>query len=290
MMPLTAETIVDIEAPHDVQVSPDGALAAFVVAPTGQREEHPSSAIWIAPADGAFPARRLTAGVAEDCSPRWAPGGDALYFLSDRAKRGVAQIYRIALAGGEAEALSDWQPGVKALAPLADGAALAFLAGDVETAEEKAHKEERDDAQVYGERWPRHRLRLLDLASREVTTIDALGDLHIAEIAPAPAGGHIAVVAWPTPELDYRMRDAELHMVDASSRAARRVCALPNGGSHLTWGEARRDLHFLALKGRDGRGGAAVFAVAAAGGAPRQVMADLPACPMELAARRDGVT
>ena len=80
---------------------------AFAVAPVGQRGDYPASAVWLAPADGSAPARRLTAGTAADRSPRWSPDGEHLYFLSDRAARGTAQLHRLPLAGGKAEALTD---------------------------------------------------------------------------------------------------------------------------------------------------------------------------------------
>src|SRR4051794_32552675 len=111
MTKLTADCIVDRLMVKDVQISPDGTGVAFVVAAIGQVDEHPASAIWFAPTDGSAEARTLTAGTAHDRGARWSPAGDVLYFLSDRAERGVSQIYRIGLHGGEAEVLTEWEPG-----------------------------------------------------------------------------------------------------------------------------------------------------------------------------------
>ena len=57
---------------------------------------------------------------------------------------------------------------------------IALLAQDAPTDEDERRERERDDAQVWGERWPNHRLRLLDLATRAIRTVDALGDGHVA--------------------------------------------------------------------------------------------------------------
>src|SRR4051812_19000385 len=108
MTKLTAASIVDSLVVKDVQISPDGTVVAFVVAAIGQADEHPASAIWVAPTDGPTEAKKLTTGSAHDRGPRWSANGDALYFLSDRAERGVSQIFRIALHGGEAEILTEW--------------------------------------------------------------------------------------------------------------------------------------------------------------------------------------
>ena len=235
MIELSEETIVDSLVADDVQASPDGSQVAFVVAPIGQPGEHPASAIWVARTDGTSVATKLTAGVAQDRGPRWAPAGDELFFLSDRVTRGTFQIYRIALAGGEAEVLTDWDPGVAEIVPLASAEMVTFLAVDPETSEDKRRKEERDDADVYGERWPMQRLRLLDLDSRAVTTVEALETLHIAEAVPSSDGGRLAVIAWPTPELDNSLRQAEILVVDVAAKSANRVCGLPSGGSQLAW-------------------------------------------------------
>jgi Tol biopolymer transport system component len=111
---LSAEMVVDLLVVSDPRVSPDGEFVAFVVVPMGRRGEHPEAAVWLAPTDSSAPARKLTAGTANDRAPRWSPDGCWLYFLSDRAERGKAQLYRLpAREGSEAEALTAWKPGVE---------------------------------------------------------------------------------------------------------------------------------------------------------------------------------
>ena len=68
-----------------------------------------------------------------------------VYFLSDRAQRGTAQLYSISPDGGEATALTDWEHGVAGYLPLRDGR-IALLAINAETEDQKARKERRDDA------------------------------------------------------------------------------------------------------------------------------------------------
>ena len=104
---LTAELVVDSAVPRQPVISPDGRWVAYVVATVGRREERRLSALWLAPANGSSPSRKLTAGTAADSGPCWAPDSVSLFFLSDRT--GSAQVHRIRLDGGEAEALTDWE-------------------------------------------------------------------------------------------------------------------------------------------------------------------------------------
>ncbi|MDP9370199.1 MAG: S9 family peptidase [Chloroflexota bacterium] len=281
MTKLTAEMVVDGLVPRDVRMNPDGRVVAFVVAPVGQRDEHPASAIWLAPTDGATAAHRLTLGTTEDRAPRWSPDGTWLVFLSDRRERGKAQLHQLPLAGGEAEALTDWPSGIAEAVPLPDGRTVALLAVDPRSEEEERRERERDDAEVFGERWPCHRLRLLDLATREVRTVEALGNRHVAEVAPSPDGTRLAVLTWPTPELEASLRHVELHMVDAMEGEVHFVCPLPTGGSGLAWVRDDR-LSYLAHLAPDWRGGSAVFAVDLPDRSPHPVAVDLAGCPIDL--------
>lgn len=288
MSELTAETIVDASYPEDIRISPDGGRVAYTVETVSRREEHQASAIWVARTDGVTPPIRLTAGVANDCSPRWSPAGDAIYFLSDRVKREKHQLYRIALDGGEAEALTDWEPGVAAPAPLADGKSVAFLAVDPDSEEKKKCKKERDDAEVYGQEWPLQRLRILDLASREVTTIEALGGRHVVDVAPAPVDARLAVVVADTPELDMVLSKPEIFVVNLADGSASSVSHPAADVWRLAWGPGGKELLYIGFIEPGMRGAPVVFAVDTAGGEPRRISPEIEACPDDIAAGRDG--
>jgi dipeptidyl aminopeptidase/acylaminoacyl peptidase len=283
MTQLTAELLVDRLEPSDLQVSPDGRLVAFVVAPVGRAGEHKESAIWVVPVDGSEPARTLTAGTAQDHKPRWAPDSRSLYFLSDRAERKQAQVHRLPIDGGEALPLTSGKPGIETFAPLPDGRTVALLSSDRPSEEHERREKERDDPQVFGEQWRPHRLRLLDVDSRAVTTLLATGDLHVANLAPSPDGSLIAVVLWETPDYDHIARPCTLAVVDPVADRLRARWTIPAGEVDLAWSSAGGELVVLGPSGSGGQVGNGLFLVGLEDGEPRPLPLDRPSCPLWLA-------
>src|ERR1700722_2003665 len=187
---LTAELVVDGLVPSQPVISPDGRWVAYVVAPAGHAGERPVSALWVAAADGSAPPWQLTSGPAADSDPRWSPDSGSVFFLSDRA--GSRQLYRVRVGGGEAEILTDWRGGIAAAWPLADARLVAVVAADEPTEEDERRRAERDDAFVWGQQLRCDRLRVLDLATGELRTVDVLGDRNVVELAARPDGGPLA--------------------------------------------------------------------------------------------------
>jgi dipeptidyl aminopeptidase/acylaminoacyl peptidase len=286
---LTAEMITDALIPAEPQLSPDGHFVAYTVAPLGRRDEHRRSAIWLAAADGASAPRRLTAGTAQDRLPKWSLDSDHLYFLSDRAERGKPQLHHLPLGGGEAEALTAWKGKLEDYAPLPGCRQVALLATDPPTEEEERRERERDDADVYGERWPRARLRLLDLATREIGTVAGLDEQHVALISPSLAGDQLALVTWPTPELDDHANPGTLWVVTLDGATLRRVGDAPAGTRQLAWTADGRGLVALASAIPGGVSGTALFAIALSDGAARRLTDDLPGCPSGLVGTSSGL-
>jgi hypothetical protein len=145
------------------------------------------SALWVAAADGSSPPWKLTAGTAADSDPRWAPDSASVFFLSDRT--GSRQLYRVRVrvrvrvGGGEAEVLTDWRGEISDAWPLVDARLVAVVATDEPTEEGERRRAERDDAFVWGQQLRRGRLRVLDLATGELSTVDDLGNRHVVELA-----------------------------------------------------------------------------------------------------------
>jgi dipeptidyl aminopeptidase/acylaminoacyl peptidase len=103
-------------------VSPDGEWVAFVLRETDLEADRGRTDLWRVRLDGTG-LERLTTDEAADGSPRWAPDGGSLYFLSSRS--GSSQVWRLPLGGGEAARVTDLplDVGVYSISP--DGSRLA---------------------------------------------------------------------------------------------------------------------------------------------------------------------
>ena len=286
--PLTAELVVDGRVPRALALSPDGEWVAYVVAPIGRAGDHPVGELWVAATDGTGSPRRLTSGEAHDSAPRWAADSQVVYFLSDRAERGTAQVHRVGMADGVVAAVTFRSGGVSDHLPLADPDQVVVIAADEPSAEDERRARERDDARAWGERVRPDRLRLLDVRSREVRTPDAFGDRHVVEVAQRPDDGMLAVLTWSTPDLDPGLVESALHLLDPDSGTTRDLGAAAADASSLTWWSADDGWHlaYLAKTPPALVGGHAVLDVAVPVSGPvgehRNLTAGMTGCPGEL--------
>jgi len=285
---LSAETVVDGAVPSQPVISPDGRWVAYVVAPVGRREERRLCALWVAAVDGGSPPWKLTAGTAADFRPRWAPDSASVFFLSDRA--GSRQLHRIRLGGGEAEALTDWRGEVSDARPLADDRLVAVVATDEPTGEDERRRAERDDAFVWGRQLRPARLRLLDLATGELRTVDGLGDRHVVEVAARPDGHALAVISWVSPEIEPGVITNELHVVDPETGAVDDLGQIRTEAGWPAWWQDGGSWHLAYMAMPELYSSSAVYDVAVPADAAghRDLTEGMAVCPTSLVQVTDG--
>lgn len=185
---------------QDVQISPDGALVAFVISLDHKdKGALPESSIWLAPTDGSWAARPFTAGPGADWQPRWGPDGQALAFLSDRAQDGVLQVYIIPAHGGEARRLTESKGSVSDLCWSPDGSHIAYVAVDGATEEDERRQRDKDDAIIVDRDYKYARLWVTSVEDGEARALTP-AEYHVRELAWFANGW--AVVTSPTPKED----------------------------------------------------------------------------------------
>ncbi|MGW4056709.1 S9 family peptidase [Amycolatopsis sp. NPDC004747] len=286
---LTAEAVVDRQVPKTPRVSPDGRWVVFVEAPVGRAGEHPESGLWIAPADGSAPPRELAAAPAEDREPRWSADSAWVYFLSDRAERGTAQLHRVGPEGGAPERLTDRRAGVGDHRPLPGGGAVVLVAPEEEATADPRVRVVRPgaaEAPVWDTAAPPGRLWLLDTSTRAVRPLADFGRRHVVEAAVRPDGHTLAVLTWSVADREPGLFDPRLHLVDPVTGARQELGAPALEAGSLTWwrDDAGWHLAYLGLTPPGLIGGTAVFDAAG----HRNRTAGLSGCPIELAGAGDG--
>jgi dipeptidyl aminopeptidase/acylaminoacyl peptidase len=121
--PFTIHDMLAMDRISDPQASPDGKRVVFVVSVTDLEANKRRSDLWLVGADGNG-LRRLTSHEAGDSSPRWAPDGGSVLFLSSRS--GSSQVWRIPVDGGEAEQVTKQPLDVNAFLLSPDGKTLVI--------------------------------------------------------------------------------------------------------------------------------------------------------------------
>ncbi|WP_409465825.1 prolyl oligopeptidase family serine peptidase [Amycolatopsis sp. GA6-003] len=284
MSGLTAELVVDGRAPQTPALAPNGHLLCYVLSPLSRTGARFDTELWLVDTDDPATARRATADTATESRPRWSADSSTLFFLSDRADRGTAQVHRLVLADGAAAALTAWRSGIVDYLPLADPILIALLACDEPTDQDARRARDRNDAIVVGEREPRARLRLLDLRTGLVTTPEVFGDRHVVELRQRPDGGPLAVLTQASSDNDYGPRTGQLHLFDPTTGATADLGAVGADACSLAWwpGEDGWHLGFLALTPPVLQGGTAVFDLAVDSLVLRNRTSGFPKCPTGL--------
>ncbi|MET8849041.1 prolyl oligopeptidase family serine peptidase [Amycolatopsis sp. NPDC004625] len=297
---LTAEFVVDQQVPGTSRVSPDGRWVVFVSAPVGREGPHPASALWLAPADGGELPREAAPGPAEDRDPRWSADSAWVYFLSDRAERGTAQLYRVRRTGGDPERLTQWRAGVQAyvLLPDSDEVVVIAPAEDDGVADPRVRVVRRGP-QAAEPGWPTPtagavwdtaarpgRLWRLDLRTCSIRPLADFGERHVVEAAVRPDGHTLAVLTWSVADREPGLFDARLHLVDPATGVRQELGAPALDADSLTWwrdGTGWR-LAYLGYTPPGLIAGDAIFDAAG----HRNLTAGRPDCPTELARAGDG--
>src|SRR5262245_32502221 len=199
--PITPEQTLDRRAIGErgegLAFSPDGARLVFTVAEPAKGTMRPRAIWMLDAASGAL--RQLTFSGRNDSSPRWAPDGGSIAFLSDRD--GPSQLYRLSMRGGEAEKLTDRKDAVRAFRWSPDGRRIALLMPEPKPDAQQQREKEKDDGRVADKDARHPRVWMLDVESRALKQVTN-ANWQIDEVEWTPDGTRLIAVADDTPAAD----------------------------------------------------------------------------------------
>ncbi len=183
--PLTHETLFLMKRVGSPAVSPDGKWVIFSVAEPSYDEKKEASDLWIVPADGSAPPRRLTSSKGGESASDWSPDSRKVAFSAKREDDEVAQVYVIDVAGGgEARRITSSPLAARSPVWSPDGRSIAFQgsaypgAADAEANTKVAaeRKDAKSKVRIY-ERFPIRRWdRWLDDTQTHLFVVSADGE------------------------------------------------------------------------------------------------------------------
>ena len=235
------QSLCDLEIPSVIKISPNGQRVLYSTELTWghHKGKYAVSTLWLATTGQVDSSRQLTSGLFKDHAPAWNPDGKSIAYISDRAQAGERwAIYVLPLLeGGEAYPITSEGNGkaIEAFQFSPNGKHIAFLSPDEKTDEQRSKEENGEDMQVWGEDWAYTRLRVVDIETREVKSLEI--DRHVTDFGWSPDGNKIGIVSCDTPYFEDRFLGGSIiSTVDIELTTVRDIYKLPKANTtHLLW-------------------------------------------------------
>lgn len=203
--PFGFDDLIAMRRVDQLTASPDGKLLAFTMKIPNVETNKSSSDVWIIGVDGNG-MRKLTDHPDADHSPKFAPDGKSVLFLSSR--EGSSQVWRVSVEGGAAKKVTALPVDVEGMLPFDDGKRLALIldvypdAATLEDTQKRDQARDKDPSKVnaydalpirHWDAWDTGKRNHIFVWSEGSAPIDLLKG--IAENAPSKPFGGVEEIA-----------------------------------------------------------------------------------------------
>lgn len=197
----TIQELIDLPTLDSAQISPDSRFIAYQQTTPDWDKDAYIAQIWLVNTDGEPEPRQLTYTANGSSQPRWSPDGRSLSFISKREEDKASQIYRLAIAGGDAERLTQAETDVQQFRWAPDGQSLAFVAADAESDADKEREKTFGKYQVEDEDYSFSHLWQLTLPDKTVRQLTGGKQFTVSSFRWSPDGRSLAFAAPPNPDM-----------------------------------------------------------------------------------------
>lgn len=239
------DDILNLKRVGSPAISPDGRQVAFTIRETNWDENTYETEIWVGDAQGGAP-RQMTQAPKSSVDPAWSADGRWLAFISDRD--GKRQLYRLALAGGEAERLTSAEEGVTAFQWSPDAASIAFTMTDPVSEAQKARDKQYGELRIEDQDRRMAHLYILDLATHTTRSLTT-GAFVVGSFDWSPDGTRIA--------FDHRVSSdpadggsADISIVAIGSGERTPIVDQPGPDANPRWSPDGRQIAFSSAMGK----------------------------------------
>ena len=267
---ITPEDYYAFEFASDPRLSPDGKLVAYVVTTVDQKQNRRHSSVWMASVDGRRTPWPFTTSAQSSSTPRWSPDGQWLAFVSTRptadatsrpAGEGAAsndaraQVYVLAMSGGEARRVTNFKNGVSSFQWSPDGTRLACVSRSGPSDSRAANKEHSDvrhyktisykfnDTGWFDDR--RSHIWVVDVKSTDARGITSGDDWNDNDPQWSPDGTKIAFVSNRTGKEFEDNHDTDVWVVAATGGTPLKISDHPESDNSPRWSPDGKTIAFV---------------------------------------------
>lgn len=234
------QTLCDLEVPNTIRISPDGERILYATSLSwGHRKGSTAvSTLWLADRNKQDSSFKLTSGTFNDHSPAWNPRGTDIAFISDRGEAGrkwaIYTMQAVETAKAQPVTPETNEKEITSFAFCPDGRRIAFISPDEDTPEQLRKRDCGEDFQVWGETWAYNRLRIVNVASKEIRHFHI--DRHVLQFSWKSDGKALAVLSCQIPEFQARfIYGCDISIIDIEQGTTNVVCKIPGPADDIAW-------------------------------------------------------